>query len=253
MRRYMLRPLNGVILLLASLAPGAQAVQDQLQLVNAGAYYPMGGVYTSPYGVSINGAAAVLLICDDFTTDVTVGQIWTASVTSFADLQAGTNPAGTPTFNPGSPAPLSVIQNYATAAVLSAELMSLPSFASETAGEYSYALWSIFDTSLLNSTTNAYGTLSGAELKAAQKDLSDAQAMVAGATTGNVVDLSKISIGGLSINGLTIYTPDPLFSSQEFLQVSMPEPSSHAVLAVDLLAIAGLIVVLRRRMAGIFS
>ncbi|MBZ5625335.1 MAG: hypothetical protein LAQ69_42540 [Acidobacteriia bacterium] len=239
--------MKGAIVLLACFAAGAFAATDTLQLQTAGAGYVMGGVYTSPYGISINGGAPTLLICDDFTTDISLGQTWFATVTSLADLQAGT---GTPKFTPVD------IQNYATAGVLAAELMSLPNLYSEAAGEISYAIWGIFDTTLLNSMSNPYGTITQKELDAAKQYLMNAENMVAGATTAGVVDLSKISINGQSINGLTIYTPsgpNGLNSSQEFLQVSMPEPSYPAVLAVDLLAVVGLMVVLRRRITGIFS
>ena len=245
MKYYVSKRLQGVVLLLVCMASAAWA--DQLTIVNAGANYVMGGVYTSPYGISIagvNGGAPVMLICDDFTTDISLGQTWTATETSFAQLQAGTNPSGTPKFVPGI-LTLPQLQNYATAAVLSAQLMALPNLATETAGEISYALWGIFDAPLLNSTVNPFGTITTVELAAAQGYLAAARVLVANATTGNVVNLNQIQIGDHSISGMTIYTPSPLSSSQEFLRVSMPEPSFPAVLAVDLLGILGLIAVFR--------
>ena len=242
--------LQGVVLLLVCLASGAWA--DQLKIVNAGANYVMGGVYTSPYGITVNGGAPVMLICDDFTTEISLGQTWSATATSFAQLQAGTNPAGTPKF--GS-AILTVgdLQNYATAAVLAAQLMALPNLASEAAGEISYALWGIFDAPLLTSIHNPFGTITPLELSAATDYLSAARVLVANVTSGNTVNLNQISIGGRAIAGMTIYTPNPLNASQEFLMVSMPEPSYPAVLAMDLLGILGLIVVFRRRITGIFN
>jgi hypothetical protein len=256
MRNYIPKPLYGVVLLLPCLVFGAWAQEDNLVLDNAGANYVMGGVYTSPYGISINGGSPVQLICDDFTTDISLGMSWSAIPTTFAALQASANPIGTPKFTPAAE-----IQDYAVTAVLAAELMSLPNLASEQAGEISFALWDVFDPSLLVSTasdpfgSDAYGTLTSTEFNAAQAYLAGAQALVAGATnkqTG-VVNLSEISIGGHAIEGLTIYTPNPLNASQEFLQVSMPEPSYPAILVVDLLAIVGLIVVFRRRLTGIVS
>ena len=116
----LLRPSHAATLLVVCLSSIVWAQSDTLTLENAGAGYVMGGVYTSPYGVSINNSAPVSLICDDFTTDVSLGQTWTATVTSFAQIQAGTAPQGTPKF------PMNAIQNYATAAVLAAELISLP-------------------------------------------------------------------------------------------------------------------------------
>lgn len=245
MRNWILRPLNGMIVLLGCLAASAFAQTVDMKLVNTGAGYVMGstGVYTSPYGISVNGGATTLMICDDFTTDIGINHTWTATVTTLAALQAGTEPSGTPKFDP---TPNAQVYNYAVAAVLAEELVTTNP-ASETAGEFSYALWGIFDTTLLNSTVNPYGTLTPSELAAAKLDLSNAQQVVAGVTDQNgVIDLSKLP-------NLTIYTPQPLTASQEFLQVSMAEPSYPAVLAVDLLAVVGLIVVLRRRITGIMN
>jgi hypothetical protein len=251
MRNYVPKPLRGVVLLLPFLAFGAWA-QDTLTLVSANPLspspYAFGGVYTSPYGISINGGSQVPLICDDFTTDISIGESWSAIPTTFAAVQAGTNPAGTPKFTP-----VGEIQDYAVTAVLAAELMSLPNLASDQAGEISFALWDVFDPTLLTSTSNPYGSITGAQLTAAQGYLAYAEALVAGATKAGVVTLSDISIGGRAIEGMSIYTPNPKSAAQEFLMVSMPEPSYPVVLAMDLLAMVGLIVVFRRRLTGILS
>jgi len=246
-RNCMIKTIQKVILLMCCGAPSIWGVQDTLKLENTGANYVMGGVYTSPYGVSINGGPPALLICDDFTTDVSLNQTWTATVTSLAELQAGTNPSNTPKFTPAS------VAKYATAAVLAAELVSLSNPASELAGEYSFAIWDIFDPTLLNSLSSPYGTITQTELDAAKAFLQQAQDIVASVTTSGVVNLSALSVNGTAITGLTIYTPDPLTSSQEFLQVSMPEPTYPAVLALDLLAVVGLIVAFRRRIACNFK
>jgi hypothetical protein len=234
MRNYGLRPLHGVVLLLPLLALGAWAQQDTLTLENAGANYAMGGVYTSPYGISINGGSPVNLICDDFSTDVAINDSWAATQTTFAQLEAGTNPAGTPKFVPGIASPTE-IQEYATVAVLAAELLALPDYATEAAGEYSFALWDVFDNTLLDPGSDPYGSLSGSELTQAQLDLTNAEALVAAATTDGKVDLSEISVNGSPIEGMTIYTPSPLGLSQEFVTVTMDEPPSVGVFAAYLL------------------
>jgi hypothetical protein len=254
-----------VILLLPLLAVGAWA-DDTLTLENAGANYVMGGVYTSPYGISINGGSPVSLICDDFTTDIYLGESWDAIPTTFAALQAGTNPPGTPKFTPISPTDpnpnvtsfAQEIQDYAVTAVLAAELLATPSLASEQAGEISYALWDVFDPALLSPTnttySTGYGNLTQTEFLAAQGYLTSAQSLVAGATNGSgQVNLSAISVGGNPIEGLTIYTPSPLSAAQEFLTVQVDEPPYPAVLAVDVLALVGLIAIFRRRLTGILS
>jgi len=248
MRNYVLKPLQGVVVLLPLLAFGAWA-QDTLTLENAGANYEMGGVYTSPYGISIDGGSPVNLICDDFSTDVDLGESWTATATTFAQLEAGTNPEGTPKFVPGVASPAE-IQEYATVAVLAAELLALPDYATEAAGEYSFALWDVFDNTLLDTPgSDPYGSLSGSELTQAQLDLTNAEALVAAATTAGIVNLSEISVNGSPIEGMTIYTPSPLTSSQEFVTVTMDEPHSAGMFAAYLLfGGAGLVFFGRRRL-----
>jgi hypothetical protein len=205
-----------------------------MTLVNANANYAMGGVYTSPYGLSVNGGATTLMICDDFLTNVYVGQTWQAQVTSLADVQAGTNPSGTPKFGNN-------VANYATAAVLAAQLMGLGNFASAAAGEISYAIWGVFDPTLLtNNPATGEGHLTSVQLAAAQQYLADARAVVDAATQNGTVNLSAIPY-------LTIYTPDPLRASQEFLLVSMPEPAFIAILFVESLGMLGFVMFLRRR------
>ena len=89
-----------------------------------------GGVYTSPYNISVNGTP-MQLICDDFTTDISVGESWPASANTFTYLDssnvtalkfgnAGDEPNGTNLFSSNT------VEDYGIAAVLAAELMSTP-------------------------------------------------------------------------------------------------------------------------------
>jgi hypothetical protein len=257
--RNRIKPSLGAVLLLLGLVAGLQAA-DTLNLTSAGANSVMGGVYTSPYGISVNGGPTTLMICDDFTTDISVGLTWTANQTTLTQISdasvAGLKFASSPyNITPGIVGgPSNVVADYATAAVLAAQLLTLPNVGtvgedSAAAGEISYALWAVFDTKLLQNTDTGYGTLTTGQLTAAQGYLAAAQGLVSAATSGGVTDLTHISINGQSIAGLTIYTPDPKNTSQEFLRVSMPEPSYPTVLAIDLLAVVGLVVALRRRAA----
>jgi hypothetical protein len=231
-----------VVLVLPCLAVSAWAT-DTLTLENAGANFVMGGVYTSPYGISINSGSPVSLICDDFTTDISLGESWTAIPTTFDAIADNTNPAGTPKFTPVD------IQNYATVAVLAAELMSLPNLASVQAGEISYALWDVFDPTLLNSTSNPYGSITSGQLSAAQGYLAQAEAAVD--SVSSLTSLSQIStagtiLNGKSIQGMTIYTPSPKSAAQEFVGVTMDEPPSLSVLAVYFL-LGGVLFFVRHR------
>ena len=182
----------------------------------------MGGVYTSPYGISVNSGSPTLLICDDFTTDVSLGQTWTARRTTLDALQA----------EPIRWERRSLRMSGSMRRLrLAAQLMALPSYASEAAGELSYALWNIFDPGLLGPPQhNPYGSLTNTQLNAALAYYNPAAAMIASITTNGVVDLSRLVFNGQLIK-MTIYTPQPLSGSQEFVQVSlvsMAEPGFMA-------------------------
>lgn len=216
-----------------------------------------GGVYTSPYNISVNGTP-MQLICDDFTTDISVGESWSATPTTLVDLSASSvmnlkfgNPAKEP---PGtSLLYANTAEDYAIAAVLVAELTSMPNLTPDQIAGYSFAIWDVFDSTLVGSSTcsDPYGTLTGAQCTDAMKDLTAAESLANTALSGGVYDLNNVS--GLSIESLTVYTPNPLSSSQEFLQVSMPEAPFPAILGVDLLGGLGLIAVLRRRKTRILD
>ena len=250
----------GLVLVVACLVSVAWA-DDTLTVQNTAAGAIMGGVYTSPYGITVNGTPT-LLICDDFETDISLGYSWSANPTTLAQISStavsGLKFAGSPAILAGTTA----AEDYATAAVLAAELMTLPNFGTpaentETAGELSYAIWSVFDNSLYNSLNSTgstgYGSLTPTEVAAVDADVLNAQNLVAGATAGGTTNLNNISIDGQSILSLTVYTPSPLSASQEFLTVNVAEPPSPLLLATDLLALAGLIVLARRRLAGSVS
>jgi|HubBroStandDraft_4_1064222.scaffolds.fasta_scaffold112716_2 hypothetical protein len=251
MKNAMLKSLYLSGALLAYCGQGAFA-QVSMTLTGVNEGYVMGGVYTSPYSITANGTP-MLLICDDFTFDIpSIPYAWTAGTTSFASLDGETTASTSVRFDQSSPT--QQVADYATAAVLAAELMALPSYYSEAAGEYSYAIWGVFDPTLLTSNpASGVGSLTPGELSAAQGDLAAAKALVAGATNASgVVNLSSISIDGNPLEGLTIYTPlvPPGPNSQEFLSVSVAEPPSPALLGADLLALAGLILIARRRLAS---
>lgn len=260
---------RGSLLVVACLVSVARA-DDTLVLQSAGANSVMGGVYTSPYGITVNGTPT-LLICDDFTTDISLGQTWTAAPTALTTVDAGdvgslkfanapyiSNILGaTPPTTPLT----TVAADYAVAAVLAAELETLPNIGTpaentEVAGELSYALWGVFDAPLLTSINTGYGTLTGTELSVAKADLASAQALVAAATGGAGIALSNISVNGVSLESMTVYTPTSpsgLASSQEFITVATPEPSFWSIFALDLLAAASLGFIFRRRRSSIGS
>ena len=253
MRNPMRKPLFLATAIMACFASGVFAETATLQFVNANANYAMGGVYTSPYTISVNGTST-LLICDDFATDVHLGSSWTANVTYLSDILSAAPTDGV-RFDTGSGS--AQISDYVTAAVLAAQLMATNP-ATVQAGEISYAIWSIFDTSPLyasiqtaaNTNTSAstgYGSLTAAQSSAIVGYVNSARA---------IADLALASGNFSGISNLVIYTPitPPGPNSQEFIglstrPISMPEPSSPAILAIDLLGVAGLFLFIRRRVS----
>lgn len=249
---------RGLMLVVACLVSVAWA-DDTLVLQNTGAGAAMGGVYTSPYGITVNGTPT-LLICDDFETDISLGHSWFAIPNTLTQISSSTVNGLKFASSPYSSAILagtSVAEDYATAAVVAAELLTLPNVGTpaentETAGELSYAIWSVFDNSLytsLNSTgSTGFGSLTTTEVAAVDAYIVNAQNLVGGATAGGVTTLDDILVGGHPITNLTVYSPNPLGSSQEFLTVNTvatPEPSGSVMAA--LAGLAAFVAARRRR------
>jgi hypothetical protein len=218
-----------------------------------------GGVYTSPYNISVDGTPTQL-ICDDFTTDISVYEQWTASVTTLTDLTAG-SVSGLKFGNSGNePSGTSLLstntaQDYAIAAVLDAELMWTPNLTADQIAGYSFAIWDIFDSTLLQSTccgtSDPYGALTSQQWMDATTDLTVAEGLANTALSGGVYDLNNIVVDGQSIGSLTVYTPivPPGPNAQEFLKVTAPEASTPVLLGVDLLGFLALAGFLRKRIS----
>ena len=265
MKSTILNSLTFSATLLICSGTGAFAVDlTLLNPPNSG--YVEGGVYTSPYNISVGGTA-MQLICDDFTTDISIGETWTTAVTTITTIDASTV-AGLKFANSSYNGSIlggagDVVQDYAIAAVLAGELLALPDSDNADAGALSFAIWDVFDSTLLGSSSpgsDPYFALTDAQWNAAFTDLTNAITLVdsvisGGTGTSNAIGGLKaggsVNLNSLSISGLNVYTPTPSAGvAQEFLQVSMPEPSSPTLLAVDLLAVLSLIGVLRRRLSG---
>jgi hypothetical protein len=246
-----------VLAVLAIGSPDAKA--DGLTVQNTPAGAVMGGVYTSPYEIAVNGTPT-LLICDDFETDISLGYSWSASSTTLTQISSATVGGlkfASSSYDSAILGGTNVAEDYATAGVLAAEMLSLPNIGTpsedtELVGELSYAIWSLFDNSLytsLNSTgSTGYGSLTPGEVADVDADIVSAQALVAGATVGGITNLNNISINGQPINSLSVYTPNPLSASQEFITISAPEPGSFAFTLIGLGSL-GMMMVMRKRKA----
>lgn len=201
----------------------------------------LNGVYTEPYNAQIGPAGLTsasqfsstnsepaAIYCDDFYDDVSMGQIWQATVTNMSALST-TSLNTTVMFNNMTPA--TEAADYMAAAWLAEQIaaqnQSTPA-GQLTAGQESYALWYVFDPAALTG-------LSSTDYNAAVTDYDDAVAAVAGDTPG---DFSKVNI----------YTPlddtPGSASSQEYFSVDAPEPGTLGLMAVGL---AGLGWMARRR------
>ena len=205
----------------------------------------MGGVYTSPYTATIGFQQGVLVICDDFVTESYIGDTFTATGTSVASLSGESAASTDVKFDHTDKSQQQT--DYATAAFLAEEIIG-QGVTNTPANDYSlgvlsYAMWGVFDPSLLTSASGqgtgscslAYGCLTAGQL-------ADAQLALANAV------LNAGSVG--QYTNVSIYTPSPNQNrSQEFLVVKTPEPSTLLMLG---LGFAGLLFfgTRRRRVAS---
>jgi hypothetical protein len=248
-------------------APGAFAQIYSMELTAPPPGPSMGGVYISPYTALIGAPGQTVpvitgtstpVICDDFTTEVSVNTApWQALKTNLSALTGETTPDNNLKFDQGSGLATAQQQifDYTVAAYLAIQIMQAQALGQTTKqGQLSFALWGLFDPTPPDPTgplSGAWitGTTPGTNLFEAKKDLQDAKnAVTAGGGTPDF-----IASLGYSVD---IYTPTPIANqgaSQEYLTVvAMPEPSSWAILGFDLLATIGLLrFVVRRRAARV--
>ncbi len=204
-----------VIFAALCLAPFASA-QDTLQYTGGGVNPGFGGYLVGPYNISINGSV-VQAICDDIGTTIPGSQTWTAvrrDVTEEGLVGAR--------FYDGTAAS---VQRYFQAVYLAQQLLSETS--SVVRGYIQWAIWDILSPgdSLAGFSTSLRNTIEGYITQAA--------------TNATAAD-------GL---GWSVYTPVGNPNSQEFL-VRTPESAALLLLSFNALAVFGMILFLRRRMAG---
>jgi len=223
----------------------------------------MGGVYTSPYFATIqtgsNTQTGVDVICDDFTDEVWINESWTVVATSLASLPAlGAN---SPVLWDTGATAQQQIQDYMTAAILSAELLAINNPSTQQAEDLSFAIWDVFDPGASSglsagdqaNITGAGGYLPTAEALAAS-DLAAAHGNIAAALALDNIANVEIYTANPKSGGAVTYCPNGpggCSAPQEFLVINMAEPPSPALLAVDLLAVLGLVLFVRRRMVRV--
>jgi hypothetical protein len=203
-------------------ASGVFAQNYTMDLTSVGDGANADGVYVSPYTGTITGNGvnwSGYVICDDFSTESFLNTPWTATATNAASVNSSLKFANV------SYQGHSAQDDYNAVAWLANGLLQASNVNSWTAQtNYSFAIWDIFD----GASTDPSG---------------GAAALITSAF--NAVK------GGYVGSNVAVFTPNPLSASQEFLVVNppiaTPEPSSVALLVIDLAVALGLIFFLRRR------
>ncbi len=201
------------------------------------------GIYTDPYTAligpagqnsttypqqAINGVSTPVL-CDDFTTDVSVAGTgaWQATLTNMSAF-TGTALVTTVKFDTASGTdPMTQMRDYMAVAYLARQIMSLnPN--SLQAEEMSYSLWGVFDPTSIDPNgplSNAF--LQGQQLTDAINYYNQAYASVDG--------LLNAGYNGSYFSNVDIYSPNPSNASQEYIVVKpVPEPGAYAWFAAGL-------------------
>jgi hypothetical protein len=209
-----LKALLGFGILIA--APAAFAQQYTMDLTSAGNGTVAEGVYVSPYVATISGNGlnySGYVICDDFNTESYLNQPWTATMTSAGLLN------GSEKFTFGNDAPLAQLAYNAAGWLANGLLQNMGNSTSQT--NYAFAIWNIFDGQAMNPDG---GSLS-LEYQAFQA-----------------------ALNGYTASNVSVFTPNPINASQEFLVVrSAPEINAGSAASALSLLLGGVLILRARR------
>jgi hypothetical protein len=215
------------------LTPTAQADPVSMVLTGVGnatiSNTTEGGVYVSPYSSNFG-----LVVCADFFIDSQLNKTWDANVTQSGGDLSLTREA---TLLGAS----SAQTLYNQAAFLLEGLMAAYSSNDRTLQrQYSFAIWGVFNSSVLGDILDP-GVMLNATDRAAAIALRD----FAVANYSNVVNSNLVIYTPVGLTAANAATRTP----QEFLQIRTPEGSAVILWGINLMAVFGLIFFFRRRTA----
>jgi hypothetical protein len=225
-------------------ALGLRADTVSMTLTNPPPGNTLGDVYVDPYTATVNGVSTAV-ICDDWSDNTYTDETWTANVTNEAEVSTA-NPA--PKFGDNQ-----ALYNEVT--WLADQMLPATSQNATEDTELSIAIWDLtYGANGTNEETPAplayletYGTSS--EYGQAITDICEAEGTAAGGGLCAGTNYAG-EAGYISANDWEILTPTsaaptcsgaacPTAPPQEFLVEVAAEPSSLALLAVELLLMAG--------------
>jgi hypothetical protein len=223
-KRSLLLPLLAA--LVALIPAPAKATTETIDLTGVSGNV-QGGVYTSPYYATINGGTnTVPVVCDSYVNESYLNKPWTATVSTFANLSSTTMDS-TLLFNSSTVPGLTAsqqLQGYLEMGWLVTQLLN-PTNAGHT-GDISFAIWAVFDPSLVGNSKAGWtvGAANWLAQALGQNNLTASQF-----ANLQILTAADPTLGpnGTPLGG----------SPQEFFMMT-PEPSSFLLLGLGLVAAA---------------